>query len=289
MSLVPDVDRVMRWDRYIGAIVDNESRALQKFAFDVAIEALEQMRVRFNLIDEVPTISVIRDESINAGVLYGLIQINTGLLQIIFDPPVVDSFPVLGLRVPKDLLSGFMLAWVFAHEYSHENRKHTTLEERFAGDPQVCQALEYDADMCATAALYREIQFYAPPGTPDISCREICIYSIYCILKALPSAPGSRSHMSSLCRIGYAMRKISSMNSASLSTGINEPDAAIYDEIMGRMVDLLIRLERGFCAANGHTLDAEAVLSDLLGDGDVPFLKWQEIRGHVYDVSGIRA
>jgi hypothetical protein len=123
------------------------------------------VRARFLVSDGVPDLYIVtnaRPEDTELRDLVNAICLTDGLLKYCIDVEKQAAAVSLDFRLPRPLgvrsVAKIALLWAFGHELFHYLRRHALVEKHFGGDAATKHALEFDADMCAVASIYRLVQ-----------------------------------------------------------------------------------------------------------------------------------
>jgi hypothetical protein len=64
------------------------------------------------------------------------------------------------------------ILWAVGHETVHYIRRHDLMQSHFGNSPEVLQALEWDADLCSAAAVFRLVQ-RRKPHLASLRCKLV--------------------------------------------------------------------------------------------------------------------
>ncbi|MBH3329864.1 hypothetical protein I5L56_09540 [Pseudomonas oryzihabitans] len=182
---------------------------------DFSLPVIESINRKYGGSDT-PEIRIIPNEAIGAEANVYVIRLNTGLIDHILIPPPASPQEVISRKIPAffggNPSAMFSLVWILAHEWMHVVRKHNELHHHIQDTDKVSQALEYDADLCGTAEIYRLMQRLFGAHVDDLQIRKYAAYSIFWTLRVLPNYGENNSHGSHTERLYHICQKLAIIN-----------------------------------------------------------------------------
>lgn len=137
------------------------------------------------------------------------------------------------------------MMWSLSHEVFHYLRRHALVEKHFGSNEATKHALEYDADLCATAAFYRYLQYFSPSKS-CISLKKTALQLIYFALRVNISNAdinftGTNTHPFMGARIIDILEKLAMLN----DSGVPDPNGTSIETILHsrELYALLMQLE----------------------------------------------
>jgi hypothetical protein len=208
----------MKISEYLDSIADSDRRNGIETAINAALECIEwERRYLPSDLQEI-SFSVLNDDSIQAegSESFRLIQFSTGLIEH-FERV---KFPDIKIFVPDapwvlgtNLVLSVGVAWCILHEFTHIYRRHDSVHSEISAaaaksdissalsDPVfnlsnsvLNKAFEHDADLCATAKIYRFLQRRCSSIIDDITIRKMALFYLYWGVRTLPEYSHSDSH-----------------------------------------------------------------------------------------------
>jgi len=212
---------------------------------------LEQLRIEINKSTERPELRVRHSEKCGSEASESTcIYVDTGLIKHCLNAFGGPLFPILGFELPKtkfnkQLLGITALRWIIAHEYRHmmDHPPHLWT------DSITAHALETDADMCATATIYRAFQnMYGHVTNEDNNFKCLVFYYLFSILRPLTTHTQSATHPSLSMRLWFIRNKLASLR----ANPSHLPDIDLLSdetrESSVRLTDCLIKCEKMYQA-----------------------------------------
>ncbi|WP_440813526.1 hypothetical protein ACTACJ_07055 [Pseudomonas syringae] len=211
----------MKIVEYLGSIKDEDRRGAIESAVNAALECIE-WELRYLPADQQKlNFSILDDESIQAegSESYRLIQFSTGLIEH-FErarfPEIEKFIPEASWVLGAKLVLSVGVAWCLSHEFAHIYRKHDSVHHAIPaavekdGSPDIStdpalrlsgaalnKAFEHDAELCATAKIYRFLQRRFSPAIDDITVRKMALFYLYWGVRTLPEYTHSDSKLPS--------------------------------------------------------------------------------------------
>lgn len=233
--LMPDPDnerRLLSPSEFLASL-ENEG---QRKKYDSLLKHLKPLanvvKARFPAPDGIPDLRIIknaRPEDTYLGDILNTIYLTDGLLEqcLLLDAQVSKTPHTPKTPQPLGALSVAKIGvmWAYAHELFHFLRRHALVEKHFGNDVSTKHALEYDADMCSVASVYRYIQYTIPNGDEFQSKRAV-LMNLYWALRpriertSIEDFSGSKTHPYIAARLLDAVGKLAILN----DTGIADPN-----------------------------------------------------------------
>lgn len=137
-------------------------------------------------------------------------------------------------------------AWAVAHEYVHGLRRHNIALERVGNRFESQRAVEIDADLIATAYVYRQSQAVMSPTYSDLSIRQVVFSSLFWSIRILPDSTEPTDHPCKFERLYHIVAKLTHLR-------INPSDLADRDGVQPEtqvrrvpLIELLVRCEKAY-------------------------------------------
>lgn len=227
----------------------------------------------------------------------GRIKVSSGLIDhiLLIQFPIEDMIggtgTALWLTSPK-FVPQVMLSWVLAHEHAHVVRRHNEALTNIETSEIDQKAIEFDADLCAAAEIYRLLQCQYPDPLLDLEVRKYVLFSIFWMLMTLQLQHEQHTHSTPAERLLHVMSKLAIISRSDCADQL--PDVAFERVETRQTFELLLqlaidcekhrqRLNQG--AAHQNLLVQWRMLIDKGGHLDV-YRRWDELRGQVGRVSG---
>jgi|GEM_PF-5110879 len=172
---------------------------------------LEQIRIENNIAAPVPELRIEHSDNIQSEGAF-CIYMTTGAINLCLNASGSPLKSTLGFEIPNNpfnynLIGKTAVRWILAHEYYH-----IMYHDGYWNDHITGHALELDADMCATAIIYRAYQqMYGKIITDDRDLRCLVLYCLFSVLRSLPSDSGSGNHPTLAMRLRFIKSKLSSL------------------------------------------------------------------------------
>lgn len=188
--MMPDPDRrPMRVEEFLDSVQEKQQRSRYQ-AILSPLEPMNHIIRRFiRAVDGLPDLRIVKYAPIGDTELRDISQtvhLSDGLLDYCLE---VDarasatfkrkSFP---LPLGKFSVARISLMWAYGHEITHFLRRHQLVEKHFGGDPATKQALEFDADMCSAALIFRYLLKYGGASSV-LHAKTMALTNIYWFLR----------------------------------------------------------------------------------------------------------
>jgi hypothetical protein len=249
---------------------------------------------QYRTAHQIPTIRILSDPTPSAQGMDGRVEVSTGLI----DHCLSFAFPYVTevaqdaqalANVDHTFLPAAMFSWVLAHEFFHVVRAHNDVVEALGNEEFTSHALEHDADLCALAALFRQLQHRHRSTLSDVDIRRLTFYSLFWPLRTL-TIPRQATHPSIAERLWHILSKLSILPEFD-----GEPADVSFSQQKSKQNSLALWLllrscEKHYCqSAEAPPLIAEIL--ELLDSGRIVSVakRWDEMRGQVAAISGTRA
>lgn len=182
------------FEEYLTSLNDPGLSLAIKHAWQPVLPVLNLMKLDFGTQVDVPHIFIKTSDRVFAeGSVLGII-VSAGLIKHCVNASWPQAYEVLGATGPAivggNMVAQLGLTWVLAHEYAHAFRAHSKVLEAVGHTASACRATEHDADLCATAAIYRSLQRMFGRTMADIDVRRFAMYAIYWSIRSLPEQVG---------------------------------------------------------------------------------------------------
>ncbi|RXT85547.1 hypothetical protein B1F69_24765 [Pseudomonas syringae] len=265
----------MNIDEYLESIEDKVRRGAIESALNAALECIEW---EFRYLPEEQrnlNYSVLEDESIMAlgSEDYRLIQFSTGLIDHFERArfPDIRSFVTNApLVMGASLVLNVGVAWCLSHEFAHIYRKHDSAHNAIKAavvskvdvgngfrsalsltESSLSKAFEHDADLCATAKIYRYIQRRCSSVVDDITIRKMALFYIYWGLRTFPQSHDSDSHPAVFERLYEVTQKLAQLPTDQSLPYIVGQDLDLQLMRVTHLFNVAIALEKAYIDISG--------------------------------------
>ncbi|WP_375592284.1 hypothetical protein [Chitiniphilus eburneus] len=285
----PDARRPMEPADFLKCIDDDERRD----RYSAVLERLDPLagviRERFFAVDGIPDLRIIKNApkgDTELRDIVGAVFIADGLLDWFFE---IDEFTrgFIDIQYPfgKWSVAKIGAMWAYAHEVFHFVRRHALVEKHFGKSRDVRHALEFDADMCAVAVIYRFVQFKENTGD-ELQLKMAVLKSLFFIVRAeidqssIKEYEGSPTHPHTAARLWDLVCKLSMLH----DTGRTNPDFVNPISIQHSLVmlDMVKDLERKYLMAKNRDFESSVIGDFLCQNSELKFTRsrheqWDEI------------
>ncbi|SCZ29788.1 MULTISPECIES: hypothetical protein [Pseudomonas] len=213
--------------------------------------------------------------------------------------PIDEICPALPIEnFDYNAMAATALAWIIAHEYFHIVRRHNEVAiaaRDLPGRPyanSIDNALEHDADLMATAALYRLTQMRLGNAIHDLDVRRITVHGIFLTLRTFPQESADNIHSAMPERLFQIYQKL-----VQVTKGGSEKVSAsgLTDYSVERVIPILhafAQCERYFQLLGGEnepSLDIQ--FAEFCNNKDAPAVvkSWQWISPVVERITGTKS
>ncbi|ESS71410.1 hypothetical protein MGMO_105c00660 [Methyloglobulus morosus KoM1] len=146
--------------------------------------------------------------------------------------------------------------WAYAHELFHFLRRHTLVEKHFGNEVSTKHALEYDADLCSVASLYRYVQSQNPTCNP-LLLKRVVLMNLYWTLRMMIDGTtvndfgGSQTHPYVAARLTDAVGKLAMLNDTQTpDPNFENPTTHLH---CGKLMNILMPLELAYVKASENS------------------------------------
>lgn len=223
----------------------------------------------------------------------GMIYIPSGFIEYCLSisiPPfgnLVEPYE-LSSNLPQGLPALFFM-WVLAHEFYHVARRHQCVLDEVGLDSEAFNATEFDADLCAVAAIFRSAQHYFGPSVDALIVKQSVLVSLYRPLRALDDPLSNNTHLNTVDRIYHILGKLAHLRANPYDPADPNCETTETKEAISALVSCLIRCEAEY--ANAHGTDKQEFLrkfADIARQAKwKPTVeRWDELRSEVEKQSG---
>lgn len=270
----PDAQRhLMVQEDFLRSIEDNVARR----AYASIVSPLAPLRKRivstWMAPDGVPEVRFVKNAKANETELRDMVNmicLAEGLLERCLQAQSRAEASMSVRDLPRSLgafsVAKISLMWAYAHEVFHFIRRHELVAKHFGNDQTTKHALEYDADLCATAAIYRYLQFFGG-RISEIECKRKFLRHIYWYLRSEVDADaktpysGTDTHQHFAARFNAITLKLAVMhNSGPADPHMMRPDSRQHHKLLW---DFHIKMEKVYLG--GELVDNEIIERSLLG------------------------
>jgi hypothetical protein len=295
MKDAPDDQPPMSIALYLEGL-DSVERDEVSQVLNFSLPVIESINRKYGGSDT-PEIRIIPNAAIGAEANVYVIRLNTGLIDHILIPPPASPQEVISRKIPAffggNPSAMFSLVWILAHEWMHVVRKHNELHHHIQYTDKVSQALEYDADLCGTAEIYRLMQRIFGEYVDDLQIRKYAAYSIFWTLRVLPNYGENNSHGSHTERLYQICQKLATIN----KNPLRAPDANVSKpetiERCNSILDTVIKCEDIYLSLHQDTNPTEHIASAWqrfieTNEHLTTVETWESIKEVVAEISGTR-
>lgn len=265
--LLPDPDKqrlLLTSEDFLRSIDDKKKRRM----YATLIAPLSPLNTRivatWRASDGMPDLRVVKNAAAEETELRDLVNtvcLAEGLFEYCFSVQSIAETVLTAREVPRALgpfsIAKISFMWAYAHEVFHFVRRHALVEKHFGSDPATKHALEYDADLCSTAAIYRFIQFFAGKHT-EIGCKRRTLIHLYWFMRmdveksTSTHFTGTDTHQHAAARLQAIVSKLAMMHrSGPADPNLERPTTRKHLEIL---FDLLGQLERAYMRGRASAL-----------------------------------
>lgn len=284
-------DFLMRFD---DADVDKKAQLVQMFK--VATDTIKGICNTMPLVPEPPQIRIRIAEGLQAEGNSFAIYINEELVNYYLDltePPAPEIIPELNhpqhnFRDPF-FFRTMAFMWMVLHELFHSLREHNEVAKSVGYSKDTWFAIEMDADLLATARVYRYAQHRYQTFMPDLVIKKLAFTFVYWGFRGLPGPKGDDSHPSSIDRLGLMMRKVVMLRRVNTDSPDRDSECEVSHAALEPLLECFINCERAFSSYKGIEPDFTSMSESLMGKARPISVRWNEIRGKVSDLSGTKA
>lgn len=186
-----DDSRVVSLEIYLESISDELRRNEIAGMLEWGMNFLDLMKSNFGTEIPVPEIQVKQTRVVGAEANpFGLIVVTEGMIEHCLNAQWPLAHEVLGQEAPyvlgENLIARLGLAWVLGHEYTHLFNCHHLVEQELGSSLSVQRAFEHDADLCATAGIFRITQRILNQVLYDDAIRRYAAFAIFWIIRSIP-------------------------------------------------------------------------------------------------------
>lgn len=233
--LMPDPDRMRRLlsqAEFLDSIGDREKRKSYSNLLASLTPLILRIKATWRAPDGMPDLRIVKNAPASETELRDMVNtvcLAEGLLDECLAAHI-QAVRVLKARdLPKTLgplsVAKMCFMWAYAHEVFHYLRRHALVEKHFGGDAATKHALEFDADLCAVAAIYRHVRFFSS-NLSELRAKQQVLTNLYWLLRkhvddaAKTDYSGTKTHPHASARIYDVIRKLAMMN----DTGVADPN-----------------------------------------------------------------
>lgn len=260
--LMPDPDNERRL-LSIKDFLDSKDDGRKRRAYGSLLAPLAPLATRINAFwpapDGMPDVRIVTNAQAGETELRDMVNtvcLTEGLLDDCMAAQLQASEVLNARDLPRTLgpLSvakmGVMRA--YAHEAFHYLRRHALVEKHFGGDAATKHALEFDADSCAVAAVYRYVRYFSP-NLSELRAKQQVLRNLYWSMRkhvddaAGTDYAGSPTHPHASARVNDMVLKLAMMN----DTGVADPNFAqpATHQHHKALLDVLVNLEMAYMGA----------------------------------------
>lgn len=205
------INKPLKIEDYLSQL-DEPKRLETDWLLNESLPVLEHLNRKY-CYDALPEIRIISSPSIGAEATSYVIHLNSGLIDHVLRPNPVSPQEIVSSHIPPVIgfgkISALMsMIWILSHEWIHIIRRHDELRHHIEITSEISQALEYDADLCGLAEVYRRLQHIFGKFASDIEIRQYSAYSVFWPIRTLPAYRESSTHGSHAERLFHMFHKL---------------------------------------------------------------------------------
>lgn len=260
--------------------------------FKIATQELEALSNSDSSAIEPPQIRIRIAEELQAEANPWAIYVNEGLVNYylnLTEPPILEIIPELKEHSPFFNDSYFYrkmaFMWMVLHEFFHSRREHNEVAKAVGISKETWLAIEMDADLLATARVYRHAQQRYQNFYSDLFVRKLTLSFLYWGFRGLPEPEGDDSHPSSIDRLGMMMQKLIMLRR--VQEDPPDPDFKL-EESKANLEPIFIcfiNCELAFSKYTGVKPDLPSIEKFCSGITRPIVVRWDEMRSHVTRLS----
>lgn len=241
-------------EEYIRSIHSPMKRMMIEDLFLHANQIIEIARSDAFPRPERPIIRICKTNRFIAESMDGLIEISTGFIDSCLasqSAPLQEIITKLAgdqnipATTPNPLFS-----WSIAHEYWHGIRRHNTVLDITPNTHQTLHSIEIDADLCATASLYRWAQSEMSQHYADITIRKVVFASLFWAIRGMPESAEQSTHPSNMERLYHICIKMAHLRKNKHDPADQSLKTAESKGNMIPLIELMIKAERRYKLTN---------------------------------------
>jgi len=282
-------------DEYIREIDCPVQKTMIEHLFFDAMEFLETIRKSALPYPDKPLIKITKGSTQFLQAIDGLIEIDTAFIQLCFtnkEAPLNEIInPTLIGEPSIKSTPNILFCWALAHEYYHGLRKHNLATYDISTTELTSHALEMDADLCATAALYRWAQTNISSIYCDTTIRKIVFASIFWGINTLPKSESNETHPSHAVRIYQILSKLIQIRQDKYHPADQSLSTEEARNNLSKMVDFMHECYVHYLAQDEIT--AKKIIGEIFqhlesGEYKLVIREWERIKTLVSICSGTR-
>lgn len=253
----PESQRLLQTPReFLDSIEDRNQRKLYAHIIAPLEPLRERIKATWNAPDGLPDLKIVKNASAEETELRDLVNtvcIAEGLIRRCISLQDISARTMKLRKIPQIFgslsVAKTSLMWAYAHEIFHFIRRHALVEKHFGSSSQTKHALEYDADLCAVAAIYRFVRYFST-GCTEVECKRRVLAHLFWIMREeIEKDPqsnftGTATHQHAAARLQAIVGKLAMMH----NSGPADPDAALpaTQSHLSDLSNQLIQLEQTF-------------------------------------------
>lgn len=257
----PDAERrALSVDDFLRSIKDHERRRICASLLAPLLVLATRIKATWPTPDGMPDIRIVRNAPAEETELRDMVNtvcLAEGLLDRCLDANTQAS-EILGFsKLPKTLgqlsVAKLGVMWSCAHEIFHYLRRHELVEKHFGNDPATKHALEYDADLCAVAAIYRYLRHFSP-NKSALLMKQTVFQHLYWPMrlevdKTNVRFHGSQTHPHAAARLLDIISKLTMMHDSNVADpNFENPLSHLH---FNKLTELLLQLESAYINSFG--------------------------------------
>lgn len=254
--LMPDPDRErrpMHPKEYLESVSETERREKYTNLLAMLPPLAGVIAHRFPAADAIPDLRIVKNAPAGETELrdmLGAVYLAEGLLsdcvRIESQTYLLPNLPEMPSPLGSDSIAKIALMWGYAHEVFHYLRRHALIEKQFGSQAATKHALEYDADLCSLACVYRYVQRQMPQSD-ELTCKKSVLMNLFWPLreqveyKPDREIKGSQTHPHAASRLLDAIAKLAMMNDGNVvDPTMSSPEIRLH---FGELSNVLRNLE----------------------------------------------
>lgn len=249
--LMPDPEnerRTLSLEDFIRSTSDLKKRKIYRIILSPLPVLIERIKKTWLAPDGMPNILIVKNAKMEETELRDIINtvcLAEGLLERSLDAQNLAIKTLGPSKTPHPLghlsIAKAFIMWSCAHEVFHYLRRHALVEKQFGNTLATKHALEYDADLCAFASIYRYLQYFSPKKS-EIDLKKTTLKIIYCSIRAtitkenVENFYGTNTHPHTAARIFDIAGKLAMLKN------FGKPDPNLEEATTRHHLNILINI-----------------------------------------------
>lgn len=245
---------VMEVSEYLDQFpADSNYRATVASVIDAAGKAIALYN-RNHGFEGLPAIRITNQSEVNAEGMTGLIRVSHGMVyhcttvHILNIDRIANISNLLLLTQNFTWIRALMLTWVMLHEYMHGIRQHDASLAELGMDSETQMAIEYDADLCAVAGVYRFAEPLKTFGLSDMDLRKLVLGAVFWCLRTLTTFCKRTTHSTVADRMVQMFNKLATLVESPVGGTLADNNFEKLETRLrlNELIEAFVKLERLF-------------------------------------------